>query len=229
MRLYEIINFEPKDSKSTERKHLNNIMTKTNAKQLGSGHFSKVLGPQDGADGKRMNQVHKVGRAGNLVQGTNDVKEVAGDGYLLYLKAIHDYEQKGGQNPYFPRILNLTIRRKTDGNLYYTADIEKLYPFQNSKIVTNTDLMKSLYEQMFNDDGSRGKYDGNANEFVQKIEHAIDGHGLPYIKDKKLLEAINVVRQVNSKEKFLNDMHIGNIMWRITGNMPQLVITDPLS
>jgi hypothetical protein len=51
------------------------------------------------------------------------------------------------------------------------------------------------------------------------------------IKDPELREALDFISKVQSegKRKFTMDLHSGNIMWRITGNRPQLVIMDPLA
>jgi hypothetical protein len=50
------------------------------------------------------------------------------------------------------------------------------------------------------------------------------------IQDPLLRQALRVVRAIKSRsKKYVSvDIHSSNIMWRLAGTMPQLVLTDPL-
>lgn len=227
MKLYELINFDPEYSKSNSRSYISKIRSKTDAKVAGRpGSFGTAFNT---GSGKRLNQITKVGRGGTL-SGEKNAFNPDEDGYLSYLKAIQDIKHSGNNNPYFPRIHDLkTIRDKHTEHISYRVNMEKLVPFKSDKIIYNDDLMRSLYSDMFND-----QYDENPLSIPSNIEIACYSNTWN-IKDPDLLEVIKLIQEIKARSDrdldngFGIDLHEGNMMWRITGTRPQLVITDPLA
>lgn len=223
MKLYELINFEPKKSNKTYpgyRSRLRNI----GADELGSGSFGATF---DTKSEKRQGQVTKVGRAGNIQDRSKIVKKVEDDGYLAYLKAVFD---SGSDNPYFPRIDDLTVRADKDtGALTYRANLQKLVPFTSDKIYGNDDLMESLYDDMFTEHTHFYKDFGAAAGIKFNIDAMASSNNYTKIKDPEMKEALLFIEKVRQSGNFTSDLHSGNMMWRITGTRPQLVFSDPLS
>lgn len=214
MRLDEISSddFIPKDSIFGKYKRIGRLKKIPGTQDPSGGRHSRIL---DVPGTKRLNQVVKVASTGPI-QTMKDAKDISEDGYLSYIKAVYDYEQKGGQNPYFPRIHNLKIY-KNNGKISYRANIEKLikYADLNDKLT-----LMSLSEHMFF---------VVTPQIAVVIELAIETGIYNNIKDEKLIEAIKMIRKIiDSYEPFYNDATSYNLMWRITGNMPQLVILDPI-
>lgn len=217
MRLYELIDFEPKKSKQTRWSQDYKTASGTKSKELGQGSFGTAY---DIDSPKRLNQVTKVGQGGNLRDA--GVDNIAEDGYLMYLKCVYDYEQAGNSNPYFPRIHDLKIRKNEhDGAISYRANIEKLYEYETEKIEGNEDLMLAMYDHMFHRTDDHPDII-HALNMVRYGKHNI-------IKDPELKEAIIIIDGIIEKGNFSCDLYPQNLMWRITGTMPHLVFTDPIA
>jgi len=231
MKLYELINFNPVNSNQNRRSYFNKIKSIKNRSDSDSdsGSFADVYSV---GSNKRLNQVTKVGQGGKLSDTGNitDAKDISGDAYLSYIKAIHD---SNSNNPYFPRIHNLKIFKNEQDNINYRINMEKLINFNTEKIIYNHELMVSLYNYMFNEKLkiSQGIIDRNffAEEIRAEIEKAIQNRAIHNIKDPNLKEAVEFIIKIGETGGFTADIHSGNIMWRITGTRPQLVIIDPLA
>jgi hypothetical protein len=217
MRLFELINFEPKNTKRDYKTHANRISDTTKSKYQGSGHFAKVSHHDTP---KRQNQVRKSGVAGMIgLDHPRRVTDPAEDGYLCYIKMV---VESGNKNPYFPRIHNVKTFRAPDGTIYYDVDLEKLYPYETEEISGNEDLISSLRDRMFIDDENT-KDDGISSLILNS------DYDVSHIKDPKLKEAIIKIQAVAKEGDHSWDLGPSNMMWRITGNMPQLVFTDPIA
>lgn len=132
------------------------------------------------------------------------------------------------KNPYFPRVLKAS--HDADAKVA-DFEIEKLYPLNSPKIASNEQLIKSLWERWFKPDAVAYVREHWASLVAHTIENAIrTDSALEKIADEQLAEAIMIIRrmmaQMNIRPNSL-DIHSANLMWRMTGTMPQLVITDP--
>lgn len=226
MRLHEIIDFKPRDTKKSQNDYINRIAQKTPSKLLGVGAFSTV---KHFDSPKRLNQVRKFGIPGEIEDDTGDTKllaEIHEDAYLSYVKMVYDFEMQGIYNPYFPRIHKLKVRRNDEGGLFYDIDMEKLKPYNIFEY--NDELLQSIKEHMVDlskvDDHIKfSPIDRCLRRYLRDSEYDM-------IVDDNLKFALEKINELRfSNKRFRLDMHEGNIMWRITGTMPQLVITDPLA
>lgn len=217
MKINEIIDFDPRDSKETTYSYKSKIRA-AGGKPAGSGSFSTVFSFDSP---KRYNQISKIGRTGSIGQRDSSAKKIEDDAFLFYIKSI-----QGSDNPYFPKISDLKIFKDNNGNLSYRANIHKYVDFQSKKIADNIDLIKSLYEDMF--------YGNIENDTYAIITLEDSLHNMftdeKIIKDDNLKNAVQLIKQMLSKNPNFNlDIHSGNLMWKITGNRPQLVIIDPIA
>jgi len=148
---------------------------------------------------------------------------------------VDHYKKQGVNNPYFPVIHDLKIMKGEDGKLHYRVNMEKLIPFTSPKILGNEDLMASLCDHMFGKDiKDKEQLDSSelADMYGDLIRHELK-RGLKNsnaVKDEDLREALLTIKDVmNDNPRLTEDLHSGNIMWRITGHIPQLVLVDPLA
>lgn len=158
------------------------------------------------------------------------------DPTAVYLAAISK-DPSAYDNPYLPRVLQ---KPRTSGNVQ-AVQMERLYPFDTPKIAGNVPLMLSLWKYWFSepippslqlcDADSPDDFAKTFAEFVAfAIDRAIDHGAVDEIRDPALVKAIQFIRRLMAKGAgYTADVHYANIMWRITGTMPQLVITDPLT
>jgi hypothetical protein len=216
MRLFEIINFEPKNTNQTHQQRVSRASDKSNSVNQGIGHFARV----DKYDSpKRLNQVRKSGVAGQIgCSRPHPVKDPSEDGYLSYIKMV---VEDNSQNPYFPRVYNVKTFRSPEGDIYYDVDLEKLVEFNRLK--NNTELFNSIKEHLFKDSPS---VEENTLDYL--LMNAAEGQRF-FIKDPVLLDAMNKIDQVAKTHYHNWDLSQSNMMWRMTGTMPQLVLTDPLA
>jgi hypothetical protein len=222
MRLFELIDFEPRDSIQTANKIKNRISSNTTAKNIGQGAFATAY---DTGSAKRLNQVTKVGRTGEVSHASKSstAKSVDEDGFLVYLKHVVKED-----NPYYPELHDLVVRKNKSGTLDYTANLHKLSPFRSEKIYGNIDLMTSLCDDMFYG-REYGYFDPHepGNSIRQMLDTS--SHMPEIIKDPDLKVAMKTIVGLGQKHNFMLDLHAGNIMWRINGYRPQLIIYDPLA
>jgi hypothetical protein len=198
------------------------IRTSTSAKEIGSGAFGRAY---SSTSPKRINQIKKVGRAGDINKSTN-VKSVEEDGYLSYISTVYKLAQSGDNNPFFPRIFNLKIFRNEDGFLSYNLDMEKLVSLDSEHV---PDLLLSQYYEELTTGMAGARSASPAREIAMMLDNAIQYGDFSQIRDKSLKKALAVVGSVRARGSFMPDLHAGNIMLRITGNKPQLVILDPIA
>jgi len=224
MKLYELINFTPIQSSRGVQQYKNKVSNIPGSDVAGTGEFGTAY---ELPSSKRQNQVTKVARAGSI-RSLSSVENVEEDGYLTYLNAIHNLNS---DNPYFPRIHDLKIMKDKNGKLTYRANIERLVSFYNDKIFDNDELMRSLYDDMFIKELSDPYGDADAGKMIHVKLDRITNYRSPIsdIKDPELKEALQLIFQIKNEGGFVIDLHGGNIMWRITGTRPQLVILDPLA
>lgn len=220
MKLYELIDFTPKKSNIDKIAYSNRVNKATKPPvDVGNGHFAQVT-QHDSP--KRLNQVNKVGTAGQVGgKGPDPRPRVEEDGYLSYLKMVQD---DTSQNPFFPRIHDLKIRKDPEtGNLTYNVKLEKLFSFD--KIYDNPELVSSMREHLFNVENERVEH----YSLSTLIYAACNDSDYDLVKDPQFLEAIKKIDAIATRYHHAWDIGPGNVMWRMTGTMPQLVLSDPLS
>jgi hypothetical protein len=226
MKLYELIDFEPKQSKHGAHDAKNKITTKTNAKFIGAGAFGAAYDTQSN---KRLNQITKVGRTGGIMTGKH-AQRVEQDGWLAYMHAVHNAQQHGKNNPYFPLMDDLRIRKDAKGELTYSANLHKLIPLDTAKLTSNIELMKSVYERMFGTECPYNEWDLIRESMINNLQSSNN------LADPALKTVMNMIDSIidrsgggNSDSELIKDIHKGNVMWRMTGTMLQLVIVDPIA
>jgi hypothetical protein len=202
MRLYEIIDFKPRKTVQTTSHDIRHDKISGISRAAGAGLMSRAYAP---TSPKRLNQISKISKPGKY-----------DDAYMAYLKMIDDFNKSGGQNPFFPRIHELKVYRDKNGEQQFHVKLEKLHPLSIFSKDHDEDLLRSLKENYF----------GRVLPFAAAIDRQLEGDDV--VQDEDLIEACDMISLLAQRNDFLIDMHDGNVMWRITGNMPQLVITDPL-
>ena len=210
MKIYEVIDFEPHDTNRPLYRSSHNIQNKGYMSLGNPGAFGDAFYNPNLP--KRLNQVVKVGMAGKLIKGKDliePVKNIENDGYLYWIKATRHLN-----NRFVPVVHDLRISRGKDGNLSYVIKLEKLYKYIEIDYEVNDHIGSMLFK--------------NYNHDIIDSLHL----SLTYpeiILNNELKQAIRFIQYIAKKKNFKIDMHMGNIMWRITGTMPQLVIVDPLA
>lgn len=158
--------------------------------------------------------------------------------YYQYVKIIQD-AQLSQKNPYLPKvgILNAKANPELPTEIEITYEIEKL--FDPTDLYGHLDLkiLKALGDQMFNDFNNllvnyRLKNLGlNRWEMLAGlIQYVAEDEQWEYVKDPLLIKALQTIRLVKDRtHRSTWDINSRNIMLRLTGKGPQVVITDPLA
>lgn len=140
---------------------------------------------------------------------------------ILSTPDLHD-------NPFLPRVHEV----KRPSKKTVEIQMEKLYSSMASPLVNDDEqlMLRALWERYFNRPYPEPQnYKFIVVALVKILNSAVEENHYRFIKDPQLVEALQFIRAFMLKNKAHPDIHYGNVMWRITGNMPQLVITDPLS
>jgi hypothetical protein len=223
MRLYELIDFTPRDTKRNRFQHMDRAIPNNKVEVLGRGEFGTAV---DTGSNKRLNQVTKVGKVAGFDQWTNTVdrSSIKDDGYLSYLQSVYVAEKQGIQNPYFPVIHDLKIFKDDKNKLHYSVNLEKLLPFKTPKIINNSELLSAVCFRMF----GKAPYNNKLQFIIENLDRMLSESNIAV--DENLKDVAIMINDIISNNPNLRqDMHVGNVMWRITGNMPQLVIIDPIA
>lgn len=216
MLLFELV--DPKWEKSGLRTQVRSVpdhplskavaatQQKPNHKYVGSGAGAYVGRTDD------PHEMDTVERLANEKDGTS----------LFYQWLTANPE--AASNPYFPRVKS----NRTENGITYSI-VERLVPLLSERLMSEP-LMESVWEQMFN----LPLNDTEPSEIAISIAETLDkacgrkgGAIREAIADPQLAEAIGLL--TSSAKTGYPDIHDGNIMWRITGNRPQLVFTDPFA
>lgn len=222
MRLYELIDFTPKPTTRKPYAYAKRVRDSTKSSTLGIGSFASA---EQMDSGKRLNQVTKLGNVSRFDHNSDVMSSsLKEDGYMSYIQAIDNFNKTGKTNPYFPVIHNVRIMKNTSGKMNFKVDLEKLHPFDTPGIIDNAELIYSVFHRMFN--STETNPDGES--FTRWLTASL---GEPRrVKDPKLAAALSLIRSViENGINFHDDIHSENVMWRITGTIPQLVITDPVA
>ena len=149
------------------------------------------------------------------------------DGGSIYLRYIATHPNLHN-NPYFPRVVQAPSNHR---EAFPTYQIEPLKDFYWKPIANNPVLCDAVYERIY---GPRDEADDDAftmldRHLAEDMDNCIySGIITKRFKDTSLVEALTIIHQLARRYRLSGDVHTGNIMWRLTSTMPQLVITDPL-
>lgn len=140
--------------------------------------------------------------------------ESSNDPYFQYLKLVLDNQD----NPFFPRIYNAKTyehtTRKGRPVVALVVEMEKLISPRHPKM---RDTMPHLYEQVGLNYSVDQRDEWNNPTFIKKVQQKTT--------NPKFAEALQLLSPYFNK--FKSDLHRKNIMVRLTGSGPQLVVTDP--
>lgn len=145
------------------------------------------------------------------------------DGTSLFYQWLLDNPEQAS-NPYFPRVKS----NKTANGVTYTV-VERLVPLLNERLMSEP-LMQAQWEHMFSSPLRSTDPVEIATDIAEDIDFALGRRGIKQreaIADPQLAEAIQIL--MTDARTGYPDIHDGNLMWRITGNKPQLVFTDPFA
>lgn len=193
----------------------------TNQRPLRKSTKHKILGR--GVQG--MAQQHA--RDPNKVIKTSEIyhENPERDEYVQFIKMILDHQN----NPFFPRIYSakLVYNNRTD-TYELVVTMEKLVSLRNEKI---KDVAEHLVAQLGIDVERADTLERDKEDFRWLFDWFKNPENRKKIaqksKNPKFNEAMKLLEPYI--EKYGQDLHGGNIMVRLTGHGPQLVIIDPYS
>lgn len=180
----------------------------------GRGAYAYV--DQDKSD-HELDNVNRVTSSGNM------------DGGKVYHQTLFKIQHKIN-NPFFPKIFSDPGR--TDSAIANEYKMEKLYPLTSDKIMSHPSQFQQLLIQLFGQQAAIDEADVPdsmhnrgvllADWLSEALLHHVE------VRDPQLAEALEIIRSIARRNNLHADLHPGNLMWRMTGTRPQLVITDPL-
>ena len=185
-------------------------LKKTSAQKIGFGREARAYSFDHP---KRQGEIYKVGkpRRPDVLSGNE-----------IYIQEIYKLQQAGNNNPYFPRILSFKSFKDADGRARFSSRMEKLTPFQTPSIINNADVMKQVVSNILKDP-EQYHFD------PYTVVDLFDGSVAPY-KDPNIIAAYHTINEIMKRNPGTRkDMAYENVMWRLGGELPQIVITDPLS
>jgi hypothetical protein len=206
------------------RAHMFNKQGQGNNIPVGSGANAAVYRKDDP---EHLNTVQRVSSA----KGTDD------RGYHAYAEFLTRYPGLR-KNPYLPRLRK--VEHTADNVVEY--EVERLHPFHDERI-SHAPTLWALCNRIFTPDRVLKIKSAVANDMTSEGKEALktriigtlimavnlrDTRQRETIQDPLLRQALRVISAVTRHDIVYPDIHEGNIMWRLTGTMPQLVITDPL-
>ena len=146
------------------------------------------------------------------------------DEYVQFIKLILDHQD----NPFFPRIYKAKIVYDNKQDIYVLiATMEKLVKLTNPKI---RDTAEHLIAQLGIDiDDAVIRDESDAHDLKWLFDWFRDSDNRKRVAQEsnnpQFVEAMTLLEPYFVK--YGQDMHRGNIMVRLTGHGPQLVIIDP--
>jgi hypothetical protein len=202
-------------------------------KYKGGGVYAHVY-----AHKKRPGSVLKVGK-----YSTRLPEE---DAYLGYINLLANNDRMAS-NPYFPRVYDVKIypyeseyARTKEWTGEYVVEMEELQSIEDLS-VEEVNMLGNRMFKYWKQRGSEIAHDmfsylpSNMQipaALIAMIREAVNQYSSTdfeyQIKDKKLTEAVMLLRELISKGYIEEDLHINNVMIRRTSVGPQLVITDPV-
>ena len=185
---------------------------------------------RDIIDQKRTSASHRyMGAGSNAYVGTQDIDNFGDvhrisdrdEGGALFLEALWNTTSMHN-NPYMPRVRSIEHDKTTT-----IIVSERLIPFDTPSIANKrlmTVLLGTCFTPEFHSTDNANPYD-----FARILfKLAYNNTNYKYIKDPLLLNAIEFINNVKDEYNAALDIHIGNLMWRMTYPRPQMVIVDPI-
>lgn len=145
------------------------------------------------------------------------------DGYFNYVQAIKPYIQS---NPYLPRVYVIKIDKDSEGKAVPKYQMEKLFNLREldkNDLDTRDEILRPISEKIFFEPPE------NPKGLFYRIGRALNFGEYDEIKDKKLIQALELIREVNKNDNFEFDLHRNNFLYRRGPYGIQLVIADPLA
>ena len=183
--------------------------------KVGSGIGAGILPSEVYVDKIHPNRILKVVRIRNLQ-----------DPYYRYVLMVQQHQN----NPFFPRIYGVKVYEHNDtieygqngvGDQYILhVFMEKLHPVSELDEEVARQILWSVgipYKGEMKDDYSLRTKMGK-DEYRKLMKQ--------HTQHPKLKEALRLLEPMF--KKFGNDVHIDNLMFRLTGVGPQVVLVDPL-
>lgn len=149
----------------------------------------------------------------------------AQDSTTLYLNAVYNAKSLRA-NPYLPR-----VKASSTANGVQTFVMERLVPF-TADAMRSPLLLEATARRMFTDKAVNESMVSTemVNVIPQLLSKVLVYDKFDIVADPQLHEALTLIQEVSDQDdRIVTDIHYNNIMWRITGTAPQLVITDPLA
>lgn len=177
----------------------------------------------------RFARAHSTGDPHTIVKKSHFGSNPKKDAYYTYASAI----AKTGiakSNPYFPRIYDIQTLRDANKKIKYRIEMERLKEANE----VNDEIITSIIEHIFTDE-SINAINKNFTQYkpLEKLTELIRRYIFSNniwkleVKDDKFIEASNFIQKVMKSGGFEDDLHGGNIMFRLSP-YPQVVITDPI-
>lgn len=192
---------------------------------MGTGNFSTV--------DSIPNDPHMVKKTSNVA----DVNSDDADAYWGYISKI--VENKLWENPYFPRVYDITKIQDKEGKIMYRGKIEKLVELHDA--INNLNDLNSLSRKIVGQGLDEEKYSNRRieilneyfAEFIEKYVKLGEPTGIfrDYSEqdfDSSFKEACKTLRELG-KTGWQIDIHQWNIMVRRGPHGLQLVFSDPFS
>ncbi len=141
------------------------------------------------------------------------------DAYFNYVRTM---AKLAAENPFFPRIYNINVKRDSTGDYHVRYQMERLRPLN----MLPPEVLHGMLVGLF--DTSPSAFD-SGRKIAALLNRAVEENDLSHIKDDQLAKAVELISRLSDQYRYSPDIHIDNIMVRVTSVGPQLVITDPLS
>jgi len=218
-----------------------------------SGNIKHVtLRDEKPVDFKQTKDVLGKGAEATVLRGNdnNAIKIIdipdTDDPTYQYIDMVMDNQD----NPHFPRIHGAKLYENSEDTksdwghmtpLKLVINMEKLIPFNNDKVIHNLPI---LLQQLGISDRELGIQRDANGDIAQQDENSIDiignylqgifatPKGRAYLisktQNKQLKEALQLTSNVLDNTKSRGDLYEYNVMLRLTGSGPQLVIVDPV-
>ena len=241
MLLKEILDEPYKSNDFTGDKSVPNVpLPKDRLQRIGQGYFSDVYSIKD-----NPHEVvkHSSAATGDKASGREpDLYSDYDEGFKYYAEAILA-DNSAASNPYFPRIRAYNINNKEHKYIIETLQpldsiIHWVDPEEDSEEFKHQiSIVDSLGKRIFSNWEAITHYRHNntgatklLSTIIECIGYACNGSYDSSIKDANLIQAISLIRDIKSKNRTLIvDIHKENLMFRMTRNGVQLVITDPFT
>ena len=173
--------------------------------RIGAGIGSGLVPSQIYLDNEHPNRVLKVVYIRNLA-----------DPYLRYIRMVEAHQN----NPFFPRIYGYNVYERPNESYLLYVFMEKLMPLHEF----DPEVIVGVLDSIGIKHGPKLKRNVTLRELMRGSGYRQELQTTTqYPKFKEALRLLEPMFR-----KFGNDMHIENLMARLTSIGPQIVITDPL-